>query len=1390
MTKLPSVTPDVLRLRVLIVAAAAQDAELLSGALAETGLATCCTHVVTQSEYLSALRSSPDLILAEFVSSQFRELEALDLMQAHGFRIPFIFVATTADAAQIVAAIKSGADDFLVHSDRKRLPAAVRAALDGKRMRDQQEQAERRQTQQIQTLNERVKELTTLRHASHLLQQDDLPLPVVLQRLVDLLPAAWQFPETTAACLTLDRQQYTSERFVASDRRQSVGFHTEHGRDVRLEIVCTEPPETASAQIETEASFLAEERELLDTLAEMLRNCLERRESKQVLIRDSFLLSHVQDATIVTDVAGVVTYWNVGATRLYGWTAEEMLGRPFTDRFPEPEREWVAEQIRERVSGKDWKGEYHDWRKDGTRVWVDAHVTRLVDDQGRVIGVLGLSRDITARKESEAAVELGERRYRDLVESSHDLIWSIDAESRITFMNQAAKAIYGWDSHELIGKSFLAFVTPESFDETLKTFITLVETGAEQLDYECGVFRKDGSVVRLSTNVRAQRDSEGNIIGVSGISRDLTQLMNATQELRERELLLSNAERIADMGSWDIDLRTGTFKGSAQTFKLFGLDPDRCDGTLDCLLTHVHSSDHERVLAALSCTEVATKYVEQEFRVQHPRGEVRLLRERGEVVLDETGRVIRRLGLVQDITEQERNLIALRKSEERFQLAAEGSSAGIWDWDVETGDLYYSPRFKQLLGYSDEEFPDVFASFAEVLHPDDNASFRFAIDEHFYGNRPFDTEFRLRTKSGAYRWFNTRGDALRDASGKPYRMAGSTIDIHAQKEVAQDLRAIRIQQRELIEQLEIKQARLAEAQAIAKIGSWEMDLRTMNIEWSDEMYSIFDKPAGSFTPTHASFLKLVHPADRKQVNDALIESLDSEEACRIEHRILLDNGDEKWVEEFWRASNDEQGNPAYAVGTCRDISDAKHAEEQLRRLNEELELRVAQRTQELVESGRRHQTLLANLQGMAYRCRDDPDWTMEFVSEGCRDLFGIAPERLTQGDRHYPSFIHPDDLAQVVAVVAEGLRKREPIQFEYRIRTFDGQTKWVWEQARGIYNDQGQVESIEGLISDITDRKLRELRENHQSQLLKMLASDAPLDACLSQIVSSVVAEDTSWMCNLMLADDHQTVLVNHASLNLPASYLQVIDGSPVEPDGAPFSRAAFEKHPVMAHDIGSESECRRWAADAQQAGIRSCWSLPILSIRDELLGTLSVYTTQSREPHTRERERLEWATELARLAIEHTSAKQSLVDSEAFNRVTLDALSAHIAVLNSRGEIVATNQAWKHFATTSETEFQRVSEGTNYLDVCVAAVERGDPDARRVVAALCEIAAGERESWSYQYACHSPQQERWFQLRMRRIHFNGEVHILMAHENVTSIKQSEITLRRAVVHAEEASRA
>ncbi|MCA9133936.1 MAG: PAS domain S-box protein, partial [Planctomycetales bacterium] len=749
-------------LRALILEGEPSDAELLIRLLRQAGFAVEGKHVTTKAAYMAALETPPELILAEFSLPQLDGLEALALMQQRELDIPFILISGEVGEEQAVEFIKRGADDYLLKDRLGRLGVAVSQALSHKALRDQRKHDEQERDQLLHDLSERVKELSTLHRVFNRLHNDERTDDKLFQDFADSLPPGWQYPQLAATRLTIDDREFTSDGFRETAWMQSSTFRTTYGQQGKIEVAYRQRPPCGDAP-----PFPVEEEALLRTVTELLQGHLERRQAQRLLQRDAQLLANVQDAMVVVDVNGIVTFWNAGASSLFGWSAEEMLGQPLRKRVPQAGQAWLDEHMRQAVSGKEWSGEHLDWRKDGTRVWLDSRVTSIVADSGQVLGLLGISRDISQRKESEAALKSSEQRYRDLVETTQDLIWAIDSTGQITFVNEASRSVYGWEPEEVLGKSFLEFIAPEYRERDRMVVGTTLQTGEEIHNHETHVCRKDGVTVVLNTNARVLRDAQGTIIGCSGISRDLTQIIEATKELQEQQVLLSNAQRLANIGSWDCDYQTQKLKWSEQTFHIFGLQAENFDGSFQTFADRIHPADRERVVAEVAAADAAQTLLQQEFRIVRPNGEVRLVRERSEVVFDAAGKALRRLGMVSDVTEREQYIAALRESEERFQLAVHGSAAGVWDWDVLSNKVYYSPRYCNLLGYATEDFPPLFASFFEAIHPTERRAVSLALDEHFADRQAFDVECRLQTQAGAYRWFNARGAVLRDPAGQP-----------------------------------------------------------------------------------------------------------------------------------------------------------------------------------------------------------------------------------------------------------------------------------------------------------------------------------------------------------------------------------------------------------------------------------------------------------------------------------------------------------------------------------------------------------------------------------------------------------------------------------------------
>src|SRR5262249_17382259 len=217
-------------------------------------------------------------------------------------------------------------------------------------------------------------------------------------------------------------------------------------------------------------------------------------------------------------------------------------------------------------------------------------------------------------------------------------------------------------------------------------------------------------------------------------------------------------------------------------------DPDEAIGKTDFdFFTEEHArqafADEQAVL------HTGRPIISKEEKETWPTGDVTYVSTAKVPLRNDAGQIIGTFGLSRDITARKRAEEELRKSRERFALAVEGSKDGIWDWDVRTNEVYLSPRWKAMLGYEDHELANRFDVWERLLHPDDRERALAAIYDYFEGRgQGYEVEHRLRCKDGTYRWILSRAAALRDATGRPYRMAGSHTDITDRKRSEEALR--------------------------------------------------------------------------------------------------------------------------------------------------------------------------------------------------------------------------------------------------------------------------------------------------------------------------------------------------------------------------------------------------------------------------------------------------------------------------------------------------------------------------------------------------------------------------------------------------------------------------
>lgn len=290
--------------------------------------------------------------------------------------------------------------------------------------------------------------------------------------------------------------------------------------------------------------------------------------------------------------------------------------------------------------------------------------------------------------------------------------------------------------------------------------------------------------------------------------------------------------------------------------------------------------------------------------------------------------------LLRSLGRRDASEAALRVSEQRFDLAVRGTSDGLWDWDMVADRVWFSPRCCELLGYKAvEEFSSDYDDYFSRIHAEDSERRALALEQHLKEGKPYDVEYRLRLKGGAYRWFRVRGQALRNAEGAPIRMAGSISDIDSQRRAETALV-------EALDSLRESEGRLS---SLIENVPGVIYRSVFDGRWTETFVNHALGELTGYPPTDfiaggpRSFASIIHPEDRDHVARTIEESVRRRTPFAVEYRIIHKSGSAKWVWDRGRAIYGEDGRAQYLDGCIFDITDRKQGEVELRRAKDAAE---------------------------------------------------------------------------------------------------------------------------------------------------------------------------------------------------------------------------------------------------------------------------------------------------------------------------------------------------------------------------------------------------------------------------------------------------------------------
>ena len=387
--------------------------------------------------------------------------------------------------------------------------------------------------------------------------------------------------------------------------------------------------------------------------------------------------------------------------------------------------------------------------------------------------------------------------------------------------------------------------------------------------------------------------------------------------LKKSQRLLEEAQRIAHVGHYEHDLETGVIVASDENYRILGLQPQDSI-TLSRAFELIHPDDRARVNQERNEAVRTGQHFEVEFRMVRPDGQLRYIHSQGDVIRDEQGRPRRTFGIAQDITERKQAEAALRKSEEQLRLVIDTIPTMAWSLRPDGTVDFLNQRWMDYAGLTLEEYvKDPVGS----IHPDDVPRVIERWLAQMALGEGYEDEMRLRRADGEYRWFLVRTEPFHDEQGNVIKWYGSSIDIEDRKEAEEKLKHSEVQ--------------LAQAQRVAHVGSWDWDLRTGKVTWSDELYRIYGLPPRTIKAA-GDAMRFIHPDDRDLVWRTVKDAVAKKERYSFHYRVLRPDGTERIVHSRGSVLTDEQGEPIRVFGATQDVTELKRAEEKLKETSAQL----------------------------------------------------------------------------------------------------------------------------------------------------------------------------------------------------------------------------------------------------------------------------------------------------------------------------------------------------------------------------------------------------------------------------------------------------------------------
>lgn len=644
-------------------------------------------------------------------------------------------------------------------------------------------------------------------------------------------------------------------------------------------------------------------------------------------------LEQSSNSVFIMDAQRHIEYVNPAFMQVTGYTLEEALGKSPRELKGGDESAEQYQEIRRKLdAGLPWRGELQSHKKNGELYWELSSISPIADDEGRVTHFVAVEEDITERKQMDEQLRERQELLSRILDTVADGIYIIDQNGKMSFANSTTERMLGATRAEIARASYkddrwkMTSLDGKPFLEADQPYERVMSTGLPVYDVEQSILRPDGTRVIVSINAAPLHDADGKIIGEVGSMTDITERKRAEQALQEseerfRQLFEASPDAIVLVDPHDAEQNWAIIDCNEVACRMNGYTHAEMVGQPIDMLNSAPSTPARQMEYLELVRSSGVLHVEAEHR--HADGHIFPI-EISTTLITLGGRELV-LGIDRDITERKRVEQALHENEEKFRQLFEASPDAIllMDPHTQSGDwtiVGCNRAACEMNGYSHDE---MIGARIGLLDPEGHSS---GVGPHVLEHV---------REQGI--WHHESIHRHKDGHLFPIEVSNSVIVVGGRELVLGIDRDI-TERKRTEAALRESERMLAKAQEIAHIGSWRWNLRTDELEWSDEMFRIYGVERTGFAGTVAGLDGgFVFSEDRAKTNARIDTAKREGVMYPIEYRALRPDGQIRSLWSEGEVTRDDAGNVIGLIGVVQDITERKLAEQELTKQKELLQ---------------------------------------------------------------------------------------------------------------------------------------------------------------------------------------------------------------------------------------------------------------------------------------------------------------------------------------------------------------------------------------------------------------------------------------------------------------------